>query len=121
MANGSPVLFNTVLTDQSANISYNTATGIATITAPGVYYVSWWISTDGAGPSTFVEFTAQVNGSGGVSASSPIVTGQLNGIALVTVGAVPATVAIVNTTGQTVFFGSTPVIANMVIVEVTPL
>ncbi|MEY8354852.1 hypothetical protein AALB39_16045 [Lachnospiraceae bacterium 54-53] len=118
VANGSPVLFN-ISNDQSANISYDTATGIATLTAPGNYYVSWWVSTDGAGPSTYVEFTLQSSSSGGVSASSPIVTGQLSGIALVTVTTAPATVSLINTTGQTVFYGSTPIIANMVILEVT--
>jgi hypothetical protein len=38
----------------------------------------------------------------------------------VPVGAIPATVEIVNTTGQPVFFGSTPVIAHMIILEVAP-
>ena len=121
VANGSPVIFNTVVNDQSINISYNTVTGVATITATGIYYVSWWISTDGAGPSTYVEFSTQINGSGGIPADSPIVTGQLNGSALVTVGAVPATVQIINTTGQDVFYGTTPVIAHMIILEVSVL
>ena len=118
VANGAPVLFNTVLNDQSLNISYNPATGVATIVAEGNYFVTWWVATDGAGPATFVDFTLQINGSGGVSASSPIVTGQLNGSALVTVGAIPATLQLVNTTGQTVFYATTPVVANIVILEV---
>ena len=118
VANGSPVLFNTVLSDLSPNISYNPATGIATITAAGNYYVAWWVSTDGAGPATFVQFTLQSSGGAGVPASSPVVTGQLNGSALITVGAVPTTIQLVNTTGQTVFYGATPVIANIVILEV---
>jgi hypothetical protein len=35
------------------------------------------------------------------------------------VGAIPATIQLVNTTGQTVFLGTTPVIANIVILEVS--
>jgi hypothetical protein len=65
-----------------------------------------------------VEFTVQVNGGGGASASSPIVTGQINGTAFVSVGAIPATIQLVNTTGQTVFYATTPVVANIVIIEV---
>jgi hypothetical protein len=53
-----------------------------------------------------------------VTASSPIVTGQLTGTALITVGAVPATIALVNATGETVGLGATPVQASLVITEV---
>jgi hypothetical protein len=42
----------------------------------------------------------------------------LNGSALVTVGAIPATLQLVNTTGQTVFYATTPIVANIVILEV---
>ncbi|HBE84456.1 MAG TPA: hypothetical protein DDW53_01640, partial [Lachnoclostridium sp.] len=119
VANGSPVIFNTILNNQSINISYNTSTGIVTLNAEQNYYISWWVSTDGAGPSTYVEFTLQINGSSGVSSSSPIVTGQLSGMALITVGAIPSTIALVNTTGQTVSYGATPVMAHMVIFEVS--
>ena len=79
--------------------------------------MTWWVSTDGAGPSTFVDFTIQVNGGGGVSASSPIVSGQLSGTAFITVGVAPATIQLVNTTGQPVFYGATPVLANLSIIE----
>jgi hypothetical protein len=119
VANGSPVIFNTILNNQSLNISYNTSTGVATLNAEQNYYVSWWVSTESAGSSNYVEFSLQINGSSGVSSSSPIVRGQLSGIALITVGAIPSTIALVNTTGQTVTYGATPVIAHMVIFEVS--
>ncbi len=40
-------------------------------------------------------------------------------MALITVGAIPSTIALVNTTGQTVSYGATPVMAHMVIFEVS--
>jgi len=111
------VMFNTILNDQSLNIDYNPATGIVTLSAEKNYYVYWWVSTDGAGPSTYVEFTLRINTSGNVSASSPIVTGQLNGMAFLTIGAVPATLSLLNTTGSTVNYAQVPIMASMVIIE----
>ncbi|HKM32751.1 MAG TPA: collagen-like protein, partial [Oscillospiraceae bacterium] len=99
----------------SVNINYNA--GVFTITEVGNYYVTWWVSTDGAGPSTSVSFGIELNGGGAIIASSPIVSGQLNGSALLSVGAVPATVTLVNETGEPVNIGITPIQANMVIIE----
>jgi hypothetical protein len=117
--NGAAVIFDTVVNDQSPNISYSAFTGDFTVTATGNYYVTWWVATDGAAAATTVTFAIELNGAGGVSASSPIVTGQLSGSALITVGAAPATIALVNTTGDTVNFAATPIQANIIIVEVS--
>ena len=115
--NGANVLFNVVLNDQSINISYNSATGVFTLNGNGNYYVSWWVATSGAGASSTVSFDAVFNGSSIVRSSSPVVTGQVNGSALITVGAVPATFSLANSTGQTVTYANTPVQANIVILE----
>jgi hypothetical protein len=65
-----------------------------------------------------ISFGIELNGGAGILGSSPIVTGQVNGSALVTVGAAPAVLALVNETGETVGFGTTPVQANILITEV---
>ena len=44
--------------------------------------------------------------------------GQLSGSALITIGAPPATLTLVNLTGDNVFLPETPVQANIVIIEV---
>jgi hypothetical protein len=119
VADGANVIFDTLTTDVSPNITYSAVTGEFTITAPGNYYVAWWVATDGAEAATTVSFAVELNGGGGVLGSSPIVTGQLNGSVLVTVGAVPATIALTNVTGATVGFATTPVQANIVITEVS--
>ncbi|HBD00444.1 MAG TPA: hypothetical protein DC053_15560, partial [Lachnoclostridium sp.] len=108
-----------ILNNQSLNISYNTSTGVATLNAEQNYYVSWWVTTNGAGSSSFVEFSLEINGSSGIASCSPLVTGQLSGITLITVGAIPSTIALVNTTGQTVNYGATPVQAHMTIFQVS--
>jgi hypothetical protein len=58
------------------------------------------------------------DGGAGIIGSSPIVTGQVSGSALITVGATPAILTLVNETGQTVNIPNIPVQANIIITEV---
>ena len=117
---GDPLIFNTIVNDQSLNINYSTVTGQFTITAPGNYFVTWWVDTDGAGAALQVSFGVSLNGGAANIGASPIVTGQVTGTALLSVGAVPATVELVNATGDVVFIPTiTPVQANMIITEVS--
>ena len=115
---GGNVVFDTLVNNQSADINYNGATGAFTITAPGNYYVDWWVGTDGAGPSTSVSFAIEVNGVLYSESSSPIVSGQLSGEALVTVTSVPVTITLVNVTSQDAFVPVTPTQAGIVITRV---
>ncbi len=119
--NENNVVFNKILNVQSDNISYDSTTGEFTITKPGNYYVDWWIAvvSNGGTSATSVNFTIKVNGISYSTASSPALTGQLSGEALVTVTNTPAIITLVNTTGSTVSIPATlPVQANMVIAEV---
>lgn len=113
------VIFDTVIIDESDNISYNAATGEFTISAPGNYYINWWVTTDGsAGPVNMI-FSVAVNGTGIAQGDSPIVTGQLNGDAFIKVTDTPVTVTLVNQTGAEVLFANIPVQANLSILTVT--
>ncbi len=116
---GNPVLFNNVINDQSLNVNYNELTGEFTINEEGNYYVTWWVATDGAGPSTTISFAVEVNGSLNILGSTPIVTGQVTGSAFVAVGATPATIRLVNLTADDTMFANTPVQANMIITEIS--
>ncbi|MFT3982294.1 MAG: hypothetical protein QM697_00190 [Lachnospiraceae bacterium] len=117
IANNSNVIFNHVLNDQSENISYNSATGEFTITEPGNYEVAWWTAPDGAGPAANISFAVAVNGIPYAAVSSPIVSVQMAGNALVTVESVPATLSLVNVTGEAVLIPNTPVQSGIVIKE----
>jgi len=111
---GTNVLFDTV-NNLGNGVSYDPVTGLFTITRLGNYNVAWWVATDGAGPATSVSFADAVNGVPYSTASSPAVTGQISGDAFVSVTMVPATVSLVNVTGEDVFIPSTPVQAGIVI------
>ena len=116
---GDPVIFNTQIEDQSPNISYDDTTGEFTINQAGIYYVSWWVDTESAEASLEVSFGVSLNGGTPVLGTSPIVSGQLNGTALVVVGATPATLELVNATGVSVTIPATAAQANIVILEVS--
>ncbi|HWQ77173.1 MAG TPA: hypothetical protein VN381_00005 [Anaerovoracaceae bacterium] len=111
------VIFDTIINDQTDNIIYNPATGAFTITRAGNYYVSWSVATDGAGPAINVTYAVTVNGLPFAAMSSPIVSGELSGEALVTVETAPAVLTLVNVTGEDVFVPLTPVQANIVILR----
>ncbi len=113
----SNVRFDTIFNDQSSDIDYDSATGEFTIHAPGNYYISWSLAVDGAGPMTYINYTVTVNGNPYASASSPIVSGELSGTALVTVKTVPTIISLVNTTGFETFVPLTPVQGNLVILK----
>ncbi len=112
---GTNVLFDNVVNDQSGSISYDPATGEFTVTRRGTYYVDWWTAPDGAGPATSVSFAVAVNGVPYSTASSPIVSTQMSASALVTIDVAPATISLVNVTGDDVFIPSIPVQAGIVI------
>lgn len=114
---GANVIFNNVITDQSLNITYNSANGQFLLTSARNYYITWWIATSGANDSQSITFDVQLNGSGGIAASTPITTGQLHGTAFIAVGAAPATLSLMNITGNAVSIPSTPIQANIIVME----
>ncbi len=118
VADGATIVFDTITNDQANDISYNLATGEFTITAPGNYYVTWWVAVDGADGPTTLAFAVEVNGGGGIIGTAPTVTGQINGSALITIVATPAVVTLVNATGATIVLADATVQANMIITEV---
>lgn len=119
IADGDNVIFDTVIADQSDNVSYNAATGEFTLTGAGNYFISWWVTTDGStGPVNMV-FGVLVNGSTVALGNSPIVTGQVNGNAFITVGDLPVTVTLTNLTGADVLYANIPAQANITILTVS--
>lgn len=116
IADTANVIFDTVLTDQSESISYNAATGEFTISENGNYYINWWVTTDGsAGPVNMV-FAVLADGITIALGNSPIVTGQVDGDAFLTVSDFPVTVTLVNQTGAAIAYGNIPVQANITII-----
>ena len=118
VANGANVLFDTLLSNQTLDITYTPATGEFTFSTTGIYSVSWWIAEDTAATATSVSFNVTTDAVAGPSAFSPLTTGQISGFAIVTIGTVPATMSLVNQSGDTVTFSTTGVQGGIDIVEV---
>ena len=110
------IVFNSFLNNQSSDISYNQATGEFTITKAGDYYVSWWVTTNGSSQFTNMSFSIAVNGVPHSIGTSPIVSGQVSGSELITVGATPATITLINNSSNDIRIANTPVQANIVII-----
>jgi hypothetical protein len=119
LANGATVAFDTIVTNQSPDITYNPGTGAFTLTSTGNYFVTWWVSVDGANSSPVVNFSLRLNGGGDIISTSPIVTNQLSGSALVHVSSVPSVLTLVNSSNDTIAFANTAAQANIVILELS--
>lgn len=117
LADQDPVVFNALVNDQSPTIDYNTTTGDFTITKAGTYAISWWVVTDGSSEFTNMNFSIAIGGTPYSMGTSPIVSGQVSGFELITVGSVPATISLVNNSGNDILIANTPVQANIVILE----
>lgn len=111
-------MFDTVVNDQSPDINYNPMTGVFTLNRPGNYFISWWVATDGASRSTILQFSVELGAANYAQGSTPVVTGQVSGSALVTVAAEPVTLILKSTTSDVVALASTTVQANIVILQV---
>jgi hypothetical protein len=124
VAPGAPVIFDTIVSSQSPFISYNSLTGQIIITQTGVFYINWWVSTDGILGGLDVTPTFSIVSSDGnnIRASSPNVTNQMSGNALMEITASPVnpvTLQLINATDGTIGFATTPIKADLTIVNVT--
>ena len=62
LGDGDNVIFDSLINQQSPNISYNSVNGEFTITATGNYFITWWVAAEGAGPSTTIAFSVEIDG-----------------------------------------------------------
>ncbi len=121
LAPGAPVIFDTIVSSQSAFISYDDSTGEITIDQTGLFYINWWVSVDGimGGTDTVPTFSITSSGGDNIMASSPNVTNQISGNALIQVSASPLTLQLENATDGTIAFAVVPIKADLTIVHVT--
>ncbi len=119
VANGQNVIFDsTVYT--AGNISYNSLTGVITFQVPGRYIVNWWVATQSSASTNGAAFTLSSSQGDNLPACSSVKTGEVTGVGIVNVTAVPVTASLVNTSTSTFFYGTNiPLRATLVIVEDT--
>lgn len=120
IANNAPIVFDTILNQAGTAISYNDTTGVFTLSQNGIYFANWWVAANGAAINTGAKFSITVNGAVYSSGVSPNVTGYLSGLALITIDTAPATVTIINTSGDAINLEDTHEQANLVILT-TPI
>jgi hypothetical protein len=117
-----PVIFNTIINDFSPFISYDSSTGTVTITETGVFYVNWWAAVDFSdGPDLSVTLAIITSAGDNIQASSPIISSQISGDALLAVISTPFTLQLVNVTAGNIAFGSAPVKAGLTVLEVSTI
>jgi hypothetical protein len=119
-----PVIFNVIVSDLSPFISYDTSTGTVTITQTGIFYVNWWAAVDFSdGVDLSVTLAVITSAGDNIQASSPIISGQINGDALLEVTTAPLTLQLVNVTDGTIGIGFGPALvkAGLTILEVTTI
>ncbi|MEA5017062.1 MAG: hypothetical protein VB099_21145 [Candidatus Limiplasma sp.] len=116
-------MFDTVINAPSSTITYNAGVGTFFITQPGNYYISWWVNVDGAQTNPFVNFGIRIlsGGSGTILSSSPtpVTTLHLTGQALITSVTAPTAFSLFNNTGTAVTYGTSPIQADLIILQVT--
>lgn len=109
------VLFNKLLNQSDMAIEYRGDTGEFILPAGQTYLITWWVTVDGTETLANVAFALTVGGGIYSTAFSPLVTCQLSGSALLTVGDAPQALALANVSGDRVRLAGTPVQANLVI------
>ena len=122
IADGENIIFNSIITNLSPDITYNSITGVFTVTEAGVYYADWWVNTDGASEATTILLTLEFSSGPAISAStpSPFTTVQLNGQALVSLPA-GTTFSLVNNSGSTIALATSQIQADLSIMKVVTI
>ena len=112
VADDFPIPFNNLISNNALGASF--VTGTVTLSRPGTYLVNWWVApeiavaaveADGQGSkavqtATEISFAVSLNGQIISGSCAPVGTGQISGTALVTVTTTPATLQIVNDSGD---------------------
>ncbi len=119
VAINAPIMFDTLILNNSPNIVYNSTNGEFTISEAGLYYVSWSVSTDGAAFSAYASVGVEVVGDVTINNSGIVPVNNLTGTALINIASTPQVVRLINTTPDSLFIGATPVQANIVFLHLS--
>jgi len=106
--------------DVTDAVSYDSATGLFTITETGNYYIDWWVAVDGSPIAVTIDISLVTSNGIVATSSTPILSDQMSGNALISVTEAPITFRLVNTTGNEIFIGPTTVKANLTIINLGP-
>ena len=118
LADKAIIFFDSPINQIGTGITYNTTTGLFTISQNGHYRVDWWATIDGTAATVGIMLALNVDEKVHSRAAAPPVTSQVSGSALVTVDDAPVTLFITNISEKLITFeDEIDVQANIVIVE----
>ena len=130
VADGFPIPFNNLISNNALGASF--VTGTVTLTKTGTYLVNWWVAPDMTvaavekedGTATAagqiaeeISFAVALNGQIVSGACAPCGTGQISGSTLVTVTSSPTTLQIVNDSGENVLLSEVSAQAGVTVVQ----
>ena len=99
---GACVTFDALNFNNTLGVSYTPGSGKINIGRTGTYLVNWWVGVENSQSSEVVAFALSLNGSDVATSYSDIGGGQIYGTAIVNVTSIPATLTLVNRSGEAV-------------------
>ena len=115
--NGANVPFDTVGANNMLGVSYAPGSGTVTISRTGTYLVNWWVAVEGTQTAESLAFAISLNGTDVQTSYSDIGGGQVYGTAIVNVTSIPATLSLVNRSGDAVTYVTASGQSGMTIVQ----
>lgn len=109
------IIFNNILRNLSPDIYYDSSTGYFHLPRDRKYYVNWWVSVDGTETTTQIEFAVAIDDVPVSISSSPQVTSQITGMALVHTDAAVAKLSLINVSQNIIRFAEASVQAGIAI------
>lgn len=122
LENEDPIIFDTTINNAITGVTYDSTTGEITVTETGLYYINWWVATDGSTVEPTIDLAIVTSSGETIISSNPILSGQMSGNALLSITATeanPVTIRLINITGNDVFLGPTTVGADLTIMRVS--
>ncbi len=118
LADGSPVLFNNTVSNNTIGGTYASATGTFTLTEPGTYLINWWVALGTAQATQATAFSLTANGTPARTAYTGANAGEINGTSLITVGDSPVSIRLVNNSGFSIQYAVANVQSGATITQV---
>lgn len=102
VASGANVTFDTMNVNTTLGVSYTLGSGQIVLGRTGTYLVNWWVAVENTQTADPVAFALSLNGSDVATSYSDTGGGQVYGSAIVNVTSIPATLTLVNRSGEAV-------------------
>ena len=124
--NGQPIPLNSIISNNGLpDIAFNIVSSILIISTPGIYYIDWWVPIDDLGTlanqiSFSIQATSGIVTPSTVSSVAPAQSQptQVSGNAIINVTGTPATLQLINTSGDSIQLPSTTIQGNISIIKV---